>query len=88
MSGQIIRLQTDHLTWRRVDESILVFDLNHSTYLSVNGTGLVIWPYLIAGTTLDALVELLLETFDVSEDVARRDVRLFVDTLRSRLFLH
>ena len=50
--------------------------------LEVNGTGGVLWDILVQGADRDALVNAILETYDVDRSTAEADVDSFVKTLR------
>jgi hypothetical protein len=82
-----LRLQLHRMTWRRSEDLILVLDLNKSTYLSVNGTGAVIWELLVHGATLETLIKRVTDLFDVEAEIAAADINTFVDELRSRQFM-
>jgi hypothetical protein len=87
MQGPILRLRLHSFTWRRVEESVIVLDLHNSTYLSINGTGAVIWQQLVLGATVDDMIRSVTDQFDVEPDVAHADIKAFVDELRVRRFL-
>lgn len=72
--------------WRRVDGEIVALDLISSSYVSINGSGAVLWPSLDAGATRETLVARLVEEFDLSQGDATHDVHAFLAEL-SRLRL-
>jgi Coenzyme PQQ synthesis protein D (PqqD) len=84
MLEQVWRLQTDSITWQRVAESVLVFDLRNSTYLSIDGCGIVVWELLSRGARLDDLIRIVTETFDVNVDTAHSDLAAFLQDLARR----
>jgi hypothetical protein len=75
------------LTWRALDDEVVVLDLETSLYLKVKGAGAAVWPLLAAGTTLDAMVEAVLEVYEIDEEAARRDLSEFLDDLNRRELL-
>ncbi len=77
------RLRRD-LTWRVVGGSTLVLDVRTSQYLSVSGSGIVIWGMLAEGTTRDQIVARLLDEFEVDFDTAAMHVDKFIDDLSQR----
>jgi Coenzyme PQQ synthesis protein D (PqqD) len=79
-----LRLRTDDITWRRVGESIVVLDLADSSYLSVNGTGTIIWQCLQSGSDIASILAAVLEKYDVDEETARVDIDRFLADLRTR----
>ena len=50
---------------------------------TVNETGAFLWRYLEDGTDEEEMVGALLGEFDVTEDIARRDVSEFVEKVRA-----
>ena len=51
--------------------------------VTLNETGVVLWHLLEEGSTQDRLFEALHEQFEVSEEKARADVAIFIETLQS-----
>jgi Coenzyme PQQ synthesis protein D (PqqD) len=87
MADVELRLRLHQMTWRRVEDSIIVLDLDNSTYLSVNGTGAVIWEQLVHGATVASMVRSVTDQFDVDATVAEADIKAFTEDLRARRFL-
>jgi hypothetical protein len=77
-----VRLRETGLTWQSVGEDIVVLDLDGSMYLTVNGTGRVLWEELRVDVTVPHLVETLIEHFGVDRTQAETDVEAFVGELR------
>ena len=50
--------------------------------IKLNESGLLLWNKLLAGADKEALVTLLLDEYDITEDVAEADVDKFVGALR------
>lgn len=82
-----IRLNSQAVQWRRVDEEIVALDLQACNYLAVNRTGAALWDALVDGATKSELVRVLVEAFDVTSETAARDVDTFVDSLREQQLL-
>ena len=55
---------------------------DNNSVIQLNETGLLLWEKLLAGADEESLVQALLDTYDVTEDVARRDVDAFVALLK------
>lgn len=51
--------------------------------MRLNPTGRFLWEQLEREQTEESLVNVLLEHYDVAADVATRDVRAFLDSIRS-----
>jgi hypothetical protein len=79
---------TDHivarsaeLEWREVEGEIVLLDQRTQRYLSLNRTGGVLWPLMVAGTDRARLVQVLVERHDVTLEVATRDVDALIGQL-------
>lgn len=80
----MLKLRDEDLEFREIEGEVVALDLKTSAYIGVNQTGGSLWPLLKAGTDEGALVEHLVKTFGVAEDVARRDVNAFIRDLKER----
>jgi Coenzyme PQQ synthesis protein D (PqqD) len=78
-----IGLRNDELTWRMVDNEVVLLDLRTSQYFSVNGAGSVLWELLADGTTPVRLSEELVQRYGLDPDQAARDVDRFLATLEA-----
>ena len=85
-AGPVLRLKAG-VEWQRVDDEVVVLDLNSSAYLAVNGTGAALWRLIAAGTTERELVEELTDRFPVDVDQAHADVMQFTSQLRDLALL-
>jgi hypothetical protein len=54
----------DHVSWRRVENDVVILDMNTSVYYSLNETGVVVWEVLGEGKSVD----------EAEKEVARRYV--------------
>jgi Coenzyme PQQ synthesis protein D (PqqD) len=80
--GPILRLRLrDDLSWNEIDDQIVLLDISGSSYFSVGGAGVRLWPLLVAGTSFEALTELLVSSFALEQEQAERDVREFLGAL-------
>jgi hypothetical protein len=79
-----LRLRSESLEWREIEDEVIAIDTRTSSYLSANGSGLVIWRELAEGTTRELLIERIVETFGIETDRAAADVDHFLSDLRSR----
>ena len=62
---------------------------NFNGYITLNPTASFLWDALQQPQTADTLTRLLTEEFEVSEEMARNDVTLFLDMLlRKEMIIH
>lgn len=52
--------------------------------MTLSESGAVLWHLLEKGAGEDEMVEALLEEYDVDEDTARKDIRLFIESIRAK----
>lgn len=76
-----MKLRDEGLQWKRLDDQVVVLDLQTSQYLSLNGTGAELWEALAEGADEDALVARLRGEYEVDESTAREDVEEFLGQL-------
>jgi coenzyme PQQ synthesis protein D (PqqD) len=72
-------IHTEALTWREINGEVVILDLEASKYLSLNGTGALLWSALAEGADDAQLIELLTERYGIDEATATRDVDAFLD---------
>lgn len=77
---------------RKMNEMNLVVAVGNAIkdfngYISLNETGCFLWEKLSEGATERQLVDALLAEYDVSEEIAAKDVKTFIDTLEKNNLL-
>jgi hypothetical protein len=82
--GDVIRLRRSNLEWRMVEGEVVALDLEGSVYLTVNKSGVQLWPAVVEGATREQLVQTLESTYGLDRDSAARDVDAFVEQLRDK----
>ncbi len=78
-----MKLRTGEITWRTIDEDLVILDLRSSTYLTTNASGAVLMKELTEERTEAELAASLVESFGISTDKAVADVRSFMDALQA-----
>jgi hypothetical protein len=78
----MLRLRPVRLSWRVIDDQVVVLDMAREEYFTVNPTGGVMWELLVEGATKEQLVAALTARFDVDVDTAERDATDFVSSLK------
>jgi hypothetical protein len=82
-----MRARSEGVTWRKVDSQIVILDLEDSCYLRTNAVGAVLWERLQTESSLEELVTLLVETYEVDEETASRDTKQFIEDLAANNLL-
>jgi hypothetical protein len=76
-----LRLRTDELNWRQIDDEIVALDGRKGAYLAINGSGALLWPLLVDGATPEQLVAVLVESYGIDKREAAADTDEFVSAL-------
>ena len=76
-----LRLRTEELNWRQIDDEIVALDGRDGAYLAITGSGALLWPLLVAGATPGQLVSTLVDSYGIDESRAAADTEVFVSAL-------
>ncbi|MBJ7472987.1 MAG: PqqD family protein [Solirubrobacteraceae bacterium] len=84
-----MQLRTDDLSWREVDEDVVVLDERTWKYVHLNPTASLLWRSLAAdgGASEAELSARLVENFPGAAPTADADVAAFLADLRAREYL-
>ncbi|MCU0907231.1 MAG: PqqD family protein [Rhodobacteraceae bacterium] len=58
-----------------------LLNLESNNYFTLNAVGASVWPALANPVTLDALVTLVTDNFDVTAEVCRPDIEALLDQM-------
>jgi len=84
MTEPVLRLRSDGLDWRIVDDEAVILDAERSAYNATNASGTVLWRRLHDGATRSELVDALSTCFAIDRLLAEADVDAFLSDLRNR----
>jgi hypothetical protein len=76
-----LQLRGDDLDWSEIDGEIVALDGRDARYLTVNGSGALLWRMLAVRATRQELVSALLASYDLDEAIATRDTDSFLQSL-------
>jgi len=76
-----VRLRDSGLSSRKVGGEVVILDFDDSRYLTISGSGVLLFELLREEHDRDELVAAVLAAFEVDEDTARRDVDAFIAEL-------
>ena len=74
-----LTVRPEDLSWRRVDDEVVVLDLRSSRYFSLNGSGALLWEALVDGADEEALAAALVAQFGIDPARAAQDTGAFLD---------
>jgi hypothetical protein len=86
-AAPLIRLRSEALDWLPIDDEVVAVDSKRDLYLGTNRAGMQLWQRLAKGTTRSALIDLLVDTYDLAGDRAEADVDAFLATLEQQELL-
>ncbi len=66
-----------------LDGETIIINLENGNYYSMNETGSTLWQLLQDGAGIDGLTAALVAGYEVSDDVAAKDLRAFLDVLQA-----
>lgn len=73
-----LKLRSADLHWREIDDEIVALEARRSNYVAANAAGTLLWRELAAGTTRDALADVLVDVYGIDRERARADADRFV----------
>ena len=81
----MIRIEKEYVLRQIGDDYIIVpvgkSVLSFNGMITVNETGAFLWEQLVKGTSKEGLLETLMETYEVTQEEAERDIDEFLDVL-------
>jgi hypothetical protein len=80
-------VKVDDVVWREVGDELIVLELSTTTYLTLNGSAKQLWLKLTTGSTVDDLVDMLIERYRISSEQARTDTESFLSDLSDRALI-
>ena len=67
---------------QEVDGEMVLLDMNSENYFGLDAVGTDIWQAMQEKETLQEVLEVLLEQYEVEEDVLKKDLVAFVEKLQ------
>ena len=81
----MIRIEKEYVLRQIGDDYIIVpvgkAALSFNGMITVNETGAFLWEQLVEGTNKEELLRTMLETYEVTQEEAERDIDEFLDIL-------
>ena len=81
----MLKLDKEYILRQIGDDYIIVpvgkAALSFNGMITVNETGAFLWEQLVKGTSKEGLLETLMETYEVIQEEAERDIDEFLDVL-------
>jgi hypothetical protein len=81
ISEATVLRNSEDVAWRDVEGDMVVLDLNSGAYLTFNGLGRRVWLAAVAEKEVGAIVDDVVQEYEVERDQARADVCAFLTSL-------
>jgi len=82
-----VLVRCDDMVWQEIDGELVLLDLRTSIYFALNKTATQLWSMLARGDSEADLAARLADNYGLSTGQAERDVRNFMENLRSNHLL-
>jgi hypothetical protein len=79
-----LQLRSEGVSWTEVDGEVVALDVSAAVYIAANETGGMLWRALAAGSSREALAQLVIDAYDVPAEQAAADIDAFLADLRDR----
>jgi hypothetical protein len=76
-----------HAAWRRVEDEIVILDLNTSLYYSLNEVGARVWELLNEGHSREDVARSIVEEYDADHKAAAKDIDSLIKELSQEKLL-
>lgn len=80
-------IRSERIHWRRLDDEVVLLDLDSGIYSTLNAVGAIIWDRCDGTISVAEIIEEIASEFDVAEEVAQRDTLEFLHDLVERDFV-
>jgi hypothetical protein len=82
-----MKLRSDDLEWKQIDDEIIALDGRRAEYLGVDGAGVALWRALDDGADRNELASTLTRRYGIPPAQAMTDVEAFLTDLADRKLL-
>jgi len=82
VTGQVVGRHAKHVAWRKVDDEVVILDLETSVYYSLNETAGHIWELVGKGLSEQAIADELAEEYGQSVKTVQKDVSALIKKLK------
>lgn len=72
---------SENVTWRDVDNEIVVLKLDNGEYFTFNALGHELWLDIAAGKSINEIIDKITQEFEVEKEQAEQDVKKFISGL-------
>jgi coenzyme PQQ synthesis protein D (PqqD) len=77
----LLRINSHDVAWREIGDELVVLHMGTAKYLTINGSGGMLWKCLIEGASRGQLVDALTERYGIDATRAEIDIETFLDSL-------
>ena len=66
---------------QNIDDEMVLLDTTTQNYFGLDGVGSVMWQTIEEKIVIQDILDTLLEYYEVEEDILKRDLFIFIDSL-------
>lgn len=74
----------EEYVFNEVDGELVMMSIETGDYVSMNETGKIIWELLEQDKTVNELIALLVQQFDVDQEIVKNDVVPFIEQMKTK----
>lgn len=82
MSENRVGRHAKHVAWRKVDDQIVLLNLDTSAYYSLNGTASQIWVLIGKGFSEEAIADEISDSYQRNLKHVRKDVSALIKKMK------
>ncbi len=79
----IVKRNEDRLLISKVDDELIIMDIDEGAYISLNATGTIIWERIENHVKIEDIILYLTERFDVDTEICTKETLSFLNSINS-----
>lgn len=83
-----MRIRSTDISARTIGDETIVLSLPASRYFTIGGVGTRVFELLAEDRSIEDLIGVIVDEYEIAPDIARRDIQAFLDKLRDAQLLH
>lgn len=83
-----MRIRSTDISARTIGDETIVLSLPASRYFTIGGVGTRVFELLAEDRSIEDLIGVIVDEYEIDPDIARRDIQAFLDKLRDAQLLH
>lgn len=81
--NQIIK-RNPAVIWKEIEGEIVLLNPKKGDYFGLEAVGAAFWELIDDKTDRDSIIRILLEGYDVEEDILKKDISALINTMQQK----